>query len=59
MYSQMKMSHSIHMLSIQIDTQSLKIGYFNIIKLSFFALQAKRKEIFHHFCLLDKVEKLD
>ena len=27
MSSQIKMSHSIHMLSIQIDTKSLYIGY--------------------------------
>ena len=32
------MSHSIHMLSIQIDTKNLK---FNNIKLSFFASHSK------------------
>ena len=41
MYVKIKMSHSIQMLNIQIDTKSLKICRFNNIKLSFFASQTK------------------
>ena len=40
MYGQIKMSHSIHILSIQIDTKRLELSIyhqFNNIKLSFFA----------------------
>ena len=40
MTTKVKMSHSIHMLSIQIDTKSLWL--FNNIKLSFFASHMKR-----------------
>ena len=45
MYCKMKMSHSIYMFGIQIDTlKTLKIGFskFNNIKLSFFASYMKR-----------------
>ena len=44
MYGQIKGSHSIHMLSIQIETKSLKLviyHQFNNIKLSFFASHMK------------------
>ena len=35
MYDQIKMSHSIHMLSIQIDAKTFEL-VLNIIKMSFF-----------------------
>ena len=44
MYVEIKRSHSIHMLSIQIDTKSLELviyHQFNNIKLSLFASQMK------------------
>ena len=58
-YFKIKMSHSIHSLSIQIDTKNLKIGIsprFNSIKLSFIASRVKR--VFHcihtsHRCCTD------
>ena len=32
MYRQIKMSHSIHMLSIQIDTKSLEFGFLTLVQ---------------------------
>ena len=54
------MSHSIHILSIQIDTKSLKLviyHQFNNIKLSFFTSHVKSS--FHYVRLMDAVRLLD
>ena len=32
MYRQIEMSHSIHMLSIQIDTKSLEFGFLTLVQ---------------------------
>ena len=54
------MSHSIHILSIQIDTKSLKLviyHQFNNIKLAFFTSHVKSS--FHYVRLMDAVRLLD
>ena len=59
MYSLIKRSHPINMLSIQIDTKSLeRVIYhqFNNIKLSFFASHMKSSS---PLCLIDAVRLLD
>ena len=48
------MSHSIHMLSIQIDTKKLVCHQFNSIKLSFLASQ--KKVVLHYVRLSDTLE---
>ena len=53
---QIKMSHSIHMLSIQIDTKSLWIGYSTSNCPS---LQAIWKRVFQYVSLKDAVRLLD
>ena len=55
---QIKRSHSIHMLSIQIDTKSIKLvihHQFNNIKFSLFASHVKRS---HCVRLIDAVRLL-
>ena len=56
------MSHSIHMLSIQIDSNSLELviyHQFNNIKLSFFASHKNQNRVFHYVRLIDVVRLLD
>ena len=47
------MSHSIHMLSIQIDTKSHRlVNQFHNMKLYFF-VSHKKNGVFHYVCLYD------
>ena len=60
MYDQIKMSHSIHMLSIQIDDKSFELvirHQVNSIKLSFF--QVIWNGVFHYGRFIDAVRVID